>query len=170
MAHHNPLVRRAVLGLIAGAAGTLAMDLVWYRRARKAGSDAAFAEWEIVRDLQSWDDAPAPGKVGRIAVTRVTGADPPVERAAALSNVMHWIYGTSWAVGYAVACPRRPWWAGPALGAAVWSSSYVTLPIAGVYEPIWKYDVPTLSKDLSAHLVFGTATDLTLRALERAAA
>jgi hypothetical protein len=52
----------------------------------------------------------------------------------------------------------------------VWSSSYVTLPIVGVYEPIWKYDVPTLWKDLSAHLVFGTATDLTLRALERAAA
>src|SRR3954468_21659304 len=62
MAHRNPLIRRAVLGLAAGAAGTLALDLVWYRRARKAGSDAGFAEWEIVRDLQSWDDAPAPGK------------------------------------------------------------------------------------------------------------
>jgi hypothetical protein len=28
----------------------------------------------------------------------------------------------------------------------------------GVYEPIRKYDFETLEKDLSAHLVFGTAT------------
>ena len=32
------------------------------------------------------------------------------------------------------------------------------LPQLGVYEPIWKYDLEPLEKDLSAHLVFGTAT------------
>ena len=32
------------------------------------------------------------------------------------------------------------------------------LPLAKVYEPIWKYDAPTLGKDLSAHLVYGLAT------------
>jgi hypothetical protein len=32
------------------------------------------------------------------------------------------------------------------------------LPLLGVYEPIWKYDLGTLEQDLSAHLVFGTAT------------
>jgi hypothetical protein len=31
-------------------------------------------------------------------------------------------------------------------------------PLLGVYKPIWKYDLETLRKDLSAHLVFGTAT------------
>jgi hypothetical protein len=30
--------------------------------------------------------------------------------------------------------------------------------VLGVYKPIWKYDLETLAKDLSAHLVFGTAT------------
>ena len=35
---------------------------------------------------------------------------------------------------------------------------YVVLPLLGVYKPIWKYDLETLEKDLSAHLVFGTAT------------
>jgi hypothetical protein len=59
---------------------------------------------------------------------------------------------------------RRPWWHGPALGAVVWASGYVTLPLAGVYEPIWRYDLATLGKDLSAHLVFGTATDAVVRA------
>jgi hypothetical protein len=28
---------------------------------------------------------------------------------------------------------------GPAFRAALWSSDYITLPLAGVYEPIWKY-------------------------------
>jgi uncharacterized membrane protein YagU involved in acid resistance len=100
-------------------------------------------------------------------LVQATGRDVPLERAAALTNVMHWAYGTSWAVGYAVALRRRPWWAGPAFGAVVWASDYVTLPLAGVYEPIWKYDAGPLWQDLSAHLVFGTAADATLRLLDR---
>jgi hypothetical protein len=157
------VVRRILAGAAAGAVGTLAMDLVWYARARRQGSDARFATWEVLRDVERWDDAPAPGQMGRKLIAAVTGDDPPVERAAAISNTMHWAYGASWAAGYALAFPRRPWWAGPALGAVVWASDYVTLPLAGVYEPIWKYEVPTLAKDLSAHLVFGTATDAALR-------
>jgi hypothetical protein len=46
----------------------------------------------------------------------------------------------------------------------VWSSDYVTLPLAGVYQPIWKYDAKTLAKDASAHVVYGMVTDLVLRA------
>jgi hypothetical protein len=157
---------RLAKGALAGVAGTLAMDLVWFRRSRKAGSQDSFPEWEIVRDLDSWDDAPAPGQVGRKIVAAVTRSDPPASQAAAISNVMHWIYGTSWVAGVGLALPRRPIWAGPALGAIVWSSDYVTLPLIGVYKPIWTYDLRTLSQDLSAHLVFGTAADLTLRVLQ----
>jgi hypothetical protein len=29
------------------------------------------------------------------------------------------------------------------------------LPLAKVYQPIWKYDTRTLAKDLSAHVVYG---------------
>ena len=39
------------------------------------------------------------------------------------------------------------------------------LPVLGVYKPIWKYDLETLGKDLSAHLVFGTATAAAFRLL-----
>jgi hypothetical protein len=161
----STLLRRAVLGALAGVAGTLAMDVVWYRRARQGGSDQTFAEWEVVRDLKSWDDAPAPGQVGRKILAAVTEEDPPPSDAAAISNVMHWAYGIAWGALYAMAFPRRPFWAGPALGASVCASDYVTLPLVDVYEPIWKYDLPTLGKDLSAHLVFGTATDAAARAL-----
>jgi len=34
----------------------------------------------------------------------------------------------------------------------------VVLPLFGIYQPISKYDIKMLEKDLSAHLVFGTAT------------
>jgi len=159
------VLRRILAGTVAGAIGTLAMDLVWYGRARRQGSDAGFAAWEVVRNVERWEDAPAPGQMGRKLIAAVTGADPPVKYAATISNTMHWAYGTSWAAAYSLAFGRPPWWGGPALGTVLWASDYVTLPLAGVYEPIWKYDATTLAKDLSAHLVFGVATDTALRVL-----
>ena len=63
-------------------------------------------------------------------------------------------------------CAAQPkLWFGLPFGAAVWASGYVVLPLLGVYEPIWKYDLETLRKDLSAHLVFGTATAAAFRIL-----
>jgi hypothetical protein len=144
------------------------MDLVWYRRYRLGGGEEPFASWEITREVASWDQAPAPAQMGRKIIRAVTGRDVPLERAAARRNGMHWGYGTTWAAAHGVVASRtrrrRPWWHGPALGTVVWASGYVTLPLAGVYEPIWRYDLATLGKDLSAHLVFGTATDAVVRA------
>ena len=156
-------------GAAASAIGTLALDLVWFRRFRAGGGEGSFAAWDVTKDVTSWEDAPAPGKMGRKVLEAATGTSVPVERAALVSNVMHWSYGTAWTAGYAVATRNRarPLLAGPAFGALVWSSDYVTLPIAGIYEPIWRYDAQTLWQDLSAHLVFGAAADLALRALAR---
>jgi hypothetical protein len=161
--------RAVARGLTAGVLGTLAMDLLWYARHRREGGDQPFTSWEVTTSVESWDKAPAPAQMGRKLIEGLTGHDVPIERAAALSNVMHWAYGTTWATAYGLLVAtrnrRRPWWHGPAFGAAVWASDYLTLPLAGVYEPIWRYDLGTLRKDLSAHLVFGTAADATLRVL-----
>jgi hypothetical protein len=145
------------------------MDGVWYARYRRDGGTDPFAAWEVTTGIDEWESAPAPARMGRVLIRGVTGRDVPVEQAAALNNVMHWGYGISWAAGYGLlaarARRRRAWWHGPAFGAAVWASDYVSLPLAGVYEPIWRYDLPTLWQDLSAHLVFGTVADGALRAL-----
>jgi hypothetical protein len=162
------LFRSALRGVVAGAIGTVAMDAVWYARYRKGGGEGAFLDWDITRDVPSWDDASAPGQVGRKILEAVTRRPVPVERAAALTNVMHWGYGATWTAAYGLLVrgrARRPAWHGPAFGAAVWSSDYVSLPLLGIYEPIWTYDVQTLYRDLSAHLVFGAAADLALRLL-----
>jgi uncharacterized membrane protein YagU involved in acid resistance len=50
-------------------------------------------------------------------------------------------------------------------GAGIWASSYIVLPAAKLYEPIWKYDRRTLANDLSAHLVYGLTTAAALRVL-----
>jgi hypothetical protein len=163
----RPLLSTIARGVAAGAVGTLAMDAVWYARYRRGGGQSRFAEWEVTTDVDSWEQAPAPGQMGRKLLELVTGRDVPVERAPAISNTMHWAYGSSWTAVYGALLPRRPLWAGPAFGALVWSSDYVVLPLAGIYEPIWRYDLTTLAKDLSAHLVFGTAADAALRVLLR---
>ena len=49
----------------------------------------------------------------------------------------------------------------------MWATSYATLPLAGIYKPIWQYDVATLEKDLSAHLAYGAATGAALAPLLR---
>ena len=156
---------------LAGATGTVAMDLLWYARYRRGGGQEGFGRWEFTHDVDSWEDAPAPGRMARKLIAAVSNREVPVEHAAALSNVMHWAYPVGWTAAYALFARRRsrsrrwPIWYGPALGSVVWSSDYVTLPLAGVYEPIWRYETAALYQDLSAHVVFGAAADAALRVL-----
>jgi choline dehydrogenase-like flavoprotein len=75
-----------------------------------------------------------------------------------LNNATHWGFGLATGAGYVLGSRKPKVWFGLPFGAAVWASGYVVFPQLGVYEPIWKYDLETLRKDLSAHLVFGTAT------------
>jgi hypothetical protein len=45
-------------------------------------------------------------------------------------------------------------------GVTVWATGYAVLPAAKLYKPIWEYDLPTLAKDLSAHVVYGLGTSV----------
>jgi uncharacterized membrane protein YagU involved in acid resistance len=91
----------------------------------------------------------------------ITQRELPASYAALTNNLMHWLYGVGWgglfglSVGSVCAARLRQ---GPLLGALVWLASYVSMPIAGFYKPIWSYDLKTLWDDLSAHLVYGSAT------------
>ena len=153
-----------VRGAVAGAVGTVAMDAVWYARYRRGGGDKPLPAWEFSLDVQSWEEAPAPAQLGRRLFEAFTRRPVPLSRAALVNNVMHWGYGLAWGAQFGVLAGslRRPRAALAALGlpfgAAVWASSYVTLPLAGLYRPIWEYDTPTLARDLGAHLAFGLGT------------
>jgi hypothetical protein len=155
------VVRNIVAGAVAGAVGTVVMDAVWFRRYRLDGGKDSFRRWEAGVSILGWDQASAPGQVGRKALRAIGhGVDPPADWARSTTNVVHWAAGVGWGVQYGLLASmtsRRPWLRALALGPAVWSVSYVLLPLAGVYQPIWKYDARTLGKDFSAHLIYGGA-------------
>jgi hypothetical protein len=149
-----------VRGVGASALGTLAMDASLYRRYRHDGGNTGFPSWETSEGLTSWTDAPAPALVAKHLLDRVLGHEVSPRYARSLNNATHWGFGLANGAGYGLlGARRRPkLWFGLPFGAAVWASGYIVLPLLGVYEPIWKYDLETLRKDLGAHLVFGTAT------------
>jgi len=156
-------LRSILRGVESSAAGTLAMDTLLYRRYRGGGGKDAFVPWETSDGVESWEGAPAPALVAKRVLEAVTMREVPARYARTLNNLMHWSLGLGTVAAYGMlAGSRRPsvWW-GPPFGAAIWAGGYVVLPLLGVYQPIWTYDRATLGKDLSAHLLFGTATAAT---------
>jgi hypothetical protein len=155
-------------GLVAGAAGTLAMDTLLFARYRRGGGRDRFGGWEFSEGLDSWDDAPAPAQVGRRLVEGITQRTLPARRASLVNNVTHWSYGALAGLQYGVlgGSLRNPRIAyGAPFGTGVWAASYAVLPQLGLYKQIWEYDRTTLARDLSAHLVFGVVTAATFRVL-----
>jgi hypothetical protein len=55
-------------GLVAGAAGTLAMDGLLFAQHKRSGGKDGFVPWEFSASVGGWADAPAPAQVGRRAV------------------------------------------------------------------------------------------------------
>jgi hypothetical protein len=158
-------------GAAAGALGTFAMDALLYRRYRRGGGGDAFPAWESSAGLESWDGAPAPALVAKRLLEGVSKHELAPKYARLLNNATHWGFGIANGAAYGLLAGSRRTPKvlryGPAFGAAVWANGYVVLPLLGVYQPIWKYDLETLGKDLSAHLVFGTTTAVAFRVLAR---
>jgi hypothetical protein len=162
------LVPRLVRGALAGAAGTLAMDLVWYRRQQRDGSEQSFLEWELGGSPGSYDEAGPPAQVAR-TLAGALGIELPESSAGAATNVVHWATGMGYAAVIQAVIGRRRNLAasGLATGVGAFANSYAVLGALGIYQPIWEYDADTLRDDLTAHLVFGAATAVAYRVLAR---
>lgn len=148
-------------GVAAGAVGTLAMDVWLYGRYRRGGGTQRFGAWERSSGLTGWEDAPAPAQIGRRLVEGLLLRELAPRRAALTNNLTHWGYGMLGSAQYGLAAGSlrsRHALYGLPFGAALWAAGYVILPLAKLYEPIWRYDRRTLTEDLAAHLVYGLAT------------
>ena len=149
-------------GVVAGAAGTVAMDLLQYRRYRQDGGVQPLREWEFSAGLDDWENAPAPAHVGKRVVEGLFQVTLDPRWARLTNNVMHWGYGL---VAGSTRSLHHGY--GLVLGPVVFASGYVVLPLAKLYKPIWEYDGPTLAKDLSAHLLYGVVCAEVFRLLRR---
>ena len=147
-------------GFLAGAAGTVAMDAFRYLRYKQSGGTDGPLAWEFP-PVENWEQAPAPGQVAKRVVEGFTEKKIPDRYANLVSTVMHWGYGSVNGAAYGVVAGslRRPTpEAGLPFGVAVWLTGYAVLPLGGLYQPIWKYDLKTLADDLGGHLIFGATT------------
>lgn len=158
-------MNRLARGVLAASVGTLAMDLLLYRRYARGGGEQSFRDWEFSKGLDSFDGAGAPAQVGKRIAKDVLGKDLPPESAALTNNVVHWMTGIQWGALFGiakgrlrvVAVPR----AGVALASVAFGASYAVLPKLDIYKPIWTYDKKTLVDDYSGHLVYGAVTSTT---------
>jgi hypothetical protein len=154
-------------GIVAGAAGVVAMDVFWYVRYRRGGGRSGPLGYEFGAE-KDWTKVSAPGKLGKRLIEGFTQDELPAERAPLVNNAMHWAYGLGWGAIYGVVAGSlrdpRPL-IGPAFGAVVWVAGYALLPLAKLYKPIWEYDAKTLGQDLAGHLLFGVGTGVAFRLL-----
>lgn len=161
------MVSRVMLGAVAGAIGTLAMDLVWFKRYRDGGGTRGFLAWDSSEGTTTYEDAPAPARTAQAVAAKLDVALPD-SSARAVNNAVHWITGIGWGKAHAMATgllgTTSPL-VGIATGVTAWGTSYATLAPLGIYEPIWEYDDETLWKDLSAHLVYGATMGVAFRLL-----
>ena len=147
--------------------GTLAMDVLWYRRFRAGGGDQAFIAWETSQGTSGYEDAPAPARTAK-AIADMAGIALPERSARAVNNGVHWITGIGWGKAHGILATMLGTTTpllGPVTGVAAWSTSYVVLPKLGVYKPIGEYDREVLIQDLTAHLVYGTVLGVAFRVL-----
>jgi len=148
-------------GVLAGLAGTAAMDALMYKRFLTDGGEQGLLDWETAAGVDSYDGAPAPAQVGRRLVEGYLQIKLPPASARPMTTVMHWATGVSWAVNHAIVVGsmnrRRPAY-GLLTGMIAWTASYATLAPAKLYQPIWCYPAPVLLEDASAHAVYGLVT------------
>jgi hypothetical protein len=159
-----------VVGLAAGAVGSAVMSRAQSLVTRTSRRDNA-GDTQPRTDEERWQQAPAPAQVVRKASLATTERDIDPERIPQLATTVHWLYGTSWGIGFALLhrrLRRSPKLEGPAFGVGLWALSYAELVPAGIYKPPWRYPASALAKDLSYHLAYGAATAFAFAGLRKA--
>jgi hypothetical protein len=147
-------------GLCAGVIGT-AIFTAYQELVMKRGEDES-------PPPKDWGETPEPAQVGQRVAKGVFQRDVPLRKAGLLTNIVHWLYGTSWGALYALIeeSVHQPAVSGAALAGAVMTSDYTLLPAMKLYEPPWRYSPATLAKDAGNHLVHGLAIAGAYRAID----
>lgn len=168
MTRHVTPIGAVLRGVLAGAAGTVAMDAYWYARYRSGGGGSDPLRWEFVVE-QDWDKVSAPGQLGRRLVEGFAQRPLSPRWTSLVNNVMHWGYGLAWGATYGIVAGslKRPHIGyGIGFGACVWLTGCAVLTLAKLYQPLWEY-AKTLARDLAGHLFYGLGSAAVFARLAR---
>jgi hypothetical protein len=169
---HRAAVLKAVL---AGAAGTAAMTAHQQLRQRLGQHETEPEEGKdhpADEQADPWESAPAPAQVGRRLIEGALGRSVSPRAIPALTQVMHWSYGSMWGSVYAIAresVRARGPLLGPLFGLGVWTASYVQLVPLGIYEPPWTYPVKAVRDEIGYHVTYGSTVAVTYGMMARPA-
>lgn len=166
-------------GLLGGAAGLVAMELVRrvtaplvQRRAPPPGADAGTARAPSAVGRHHGPDESATDALGRIVYENLAGHAPSPVAKRTLSWAVHIGYGLVAASIYAAARGGRDRGiaravAGGALfGAGLWLlGDELAVPLLGLSDKPTRYPVASHLQSLAQHLGFGVATAAATRAL-----
>ena len=151
-------------GLVAGAIGTAALTA--YQTAAAVRRGESLKDTVAPEPPASWEEAPASAQVGYRFLRGVFQRDASPEKAPAMTNAVHWAYGTAWGAVYAVldeSVDGSALLKAPAFGSLVFANAYVALPAMKLYDPPWEYSARTLATDWSYHVIYGGAVALAYR-------
>jgi hypothetical protein len=129
-------MKTVLRGLVAGLVGTAVMTAAQFAAAKFR--DHSFGPTASER----WADAPTRDVV-------------PVP-----TNSLHWTYGTTLGVLYAIAARAlrpEPLLGGVGFGLGVWSASYAQLVPLEVFDSPWRYPIDEVALELGYHVVYGAA-------------
>ncbi|MFF8595064.1 hypothetical protein ACF061_27160 [Streptomyces sp. NPDC015220] len=143
-------------GLLAGAAGTLALDVVTYGDMLLRGRPSSSVPAQVADRL-----------AGRAGVPLGDGEERD-NRTQAAGALMGYATGVAAGAAYGLLRDRRPplpdWAAGPLLAAAVMAGANAPATVLGLTDPT-SWDMPSWVSDVVPHLVYGLTTAAAYRAL-----
>lgn len=160
-------------GLAAGVAGTAAMTVVQTLVARlQASADSSGSDDQPPKTEPDdpWKGAPAPAKLAQRIAAGVLHRPISADHIPAVTNVMHWAYGTGWGAVYGLLAGTRGTSTvrhGVAFGLGVWAMSYVELVPIGLYELPWTYPPQDIALEISYHVAYGAGTSVAYAVLAR---
>jgi|GEM_PF-1044483 len=184
VSHPDPY-RGAVLGLLGGVLGTLAMGQYWVRVSPLLTPDSGDSDGGEDQKPQPDQNVISPlgqqhepgesstAALGRHLYTAVSGEAPGEQTRAALSEGMHWGTGIlSGALFGALTARHSRWSASPLTGAVfgtlLWAGNDEGLvPLLGLQDGPAASPVSGHLNRLGAHLFFGAALGLGVWALDR---
>lgn len=169
----------AILGMVGGVAGTIAMGLFWKAVKAATGEDpreAKSPEPGPLDDIAIAGGETRPGEgsteaVGRIVYDDLLGQESPTkETRELLSELVHWGYGAVQGGLYGAVRGRRepPDLAGGALfGTGLWVFSELGLPLLGLGKGPTAYPPRHHAATWAAHAVYGTTAAAVTQILRR---